>query len=56
MLRFGQVDFWPPDASSESCEEREGELRKKLAEEQVRIQDDPRSSKLSKVECELRLH
>jgi len=33
----------------ESCQEREGELRKKLAEEQVRIQDDPRLSKLSQL-------
>ena len=33
----------------ESCREREGELRKKLAEEQVRIQDDPRLSKLSQL-------
>lgn len=33
----------------EACQEREGELRKKLAEEQVRIRDDPRLSKLSQL-------
>jgi hypothetical protein len=48
-LPFFGADFKDHQTFMESCQEREGELRKKLAEEQVRIPDDPRLSKLSQL-------